>query len=164
MGNRQSTINWKNLTKLKETAKCFSIVRKEEYKSFIRYHLDKDLIYKDGKYGFIDFAKCFDCLKEASVFWLDVNAISNYSHTKSFGVGDNYFEEMLDIMGQVSSSLFNVKRDANGNISELSDCLGSIGEMLEQRNNMQAYMETSRYANNHAWTKQTSWDMPPSWK
>jgi hypothetical protein len=36
--------------------------------------------------------------------------------------------------------------------------------MLEERSNMRAYMETSHYASNHAWTKQTSWDMPPGWK
>jgi len=103
------------------------------------------LIYKDGKYGFIDFAKSFNFPKEASDFYLDVN----YSHIKTFGVDDN-FEEMIDIVGQDYSGLFDVKRNANGNISELTDCLGSIGETLEQRNNMQAYMETSRYANNHA--------------
>jgi hypothetical protein len=42
-------------------------------------------------------------------------------------------------------------RDSDGStISELTDCLGSVGEMLEERSNMRAYMETSHYASNHA--------------
>ena len=174
MGNQQSNENIRKRRvvfvdpKMKENTRRFmgKFVRKETYESFIRFYLDNYLVYKDGSYKYIDLANCpiFSDIKDVLEV-LDIDYIRNYNHTKTFSN-----VECWDLFGMTrptmewEDSKGNI-RDLDGNtISELSDCLGSIGEMLEQKNNMQAYMETSYHANNHAWTKQTSWDMPPGWK
>ena len=177
MGNEQSNENRNKRIRVVRTEHKWKVnawffkgnfVRKETYKSFIRFYLDNYLVYKDGNYKYIDLANCstFNIDSTEYIFGsLDMNYICNYNHTKTFGSDEFYdlFGMTKPIIGwEDSEGNF---RDSDGNtISEFSDCLGSIGEMLEQRNNMQAYMETSGHANNHAWTKQTSWDMPPGWK
>jgi hypothetical protein len=175
MGNQQSNENRNTRKRMvcikepefKESALWFrgELVRKETYESFIRFYLDNYLVYKDGNYKYIDLANCSVFNDKESVFGLDMNYIRNYNHTKTFGRDEFYdlFGATKPIMGWKDSE-GNV-RDSDGNtVSELSDCLGSIGEMLEQRQNMIASIEQSRYANNHAWNKQSSWDMPPGWK
>jgi len=52
--------------------------------------------------------------------------------------------------------------DLNGNIiRETLDLVANVDEIIGERQNFIASIEQSHRANNHAWTKQTSWDMPP---
>jgi len=174
MGNNQSNENRNTrkrmaLTKpkFKKDAWLFKgeFVRKETYESFIRFYSDNYLVYKDGEYKYIDLANCFPFNEMDGPSLLDTNYICNYNHTKTFSA-----DEFGDLMGMTESIVVwedsdGSFRDSGGSIiKDTLELVTSIGETVEERQRFIASVEQSRYASNHAWTKQTSWDMPPGWK
>jgi len=183
VGNQQSNENVRTRKRIiyvepksKEGADLYhyEVVKKELHSSFARFYLSDYVTYKDGNYKHIDFSIDFDnairifSLNELNaervqiaLEWLDLNYIRNYNSTKTFGI-----KEYWDVVGKTEPRCEKreVSESSSSNISELSDCLGGIGEMLEQRQNLIASIEQTHHATNHAWTKQTFWDMPPGWK
>jgi len=91
-------------------------------------------------------------LEEGRYARIDLNKTRERCHTYSFE---------LNAIKLVEERVVE-RKDSNGNIiMETIDLISSAGEILDQRQRFVASIEQSRYANNHAWTKQTSWDMPP---
>lgn len=154
MGNEQST------NKRQPNWKIFKVVSLTEGRSYGRLVLDDYVDYENGKRKFIDFKKNF--LENAwgwegpyvgSYVRIDLNK------TKLYPIAHDFKRSEDDVMQEV------VKRtDSNGNTLETLANLSDIGDMLEERQRFYASIEQSSYATNHAWTKQTSWDMPPGWK
>ena len=103
----------------------------------------------------IESTKEFDYIK-IKLKWVSEDIFSDIFLCHFFEDGD----EIVKVEGAWKDSEGNI-RDLNGNLIEL---LSSIGETIEERQRFVAVMEQSRHANNHAWTKQSFWDMPPGWK
>jgi len=161
MGNNQSNgrqSNWK----------IFKITKKSKHESFIRFYLDDYVTYNDGNYKHFDFDK-----NRWQTFWsngdygflgdvgsyvkIDLSKTSEHSSKHSFESEE--FAIYL-VNGKVVERI-----NENGDIvRDLLGGISSVGEVIEERQKHLAWVEYGRHANNHAWTKQTSWDMPPGWK
>src|SRR4051812_47969373 len=97
MGNNQSnTIESKILrgelgrVKRKKNAKIYEIIQKQENTTFIRFYLDKGVVYKDGNYKYMDFSNRAPLseLKEGRRLILDLDETNKYSSSKTFSVDD----------------------------------------------------------------------------
>ena len=148
MGNNQSNERQQNW-------KIFKITSKEIHDGWMRFFLDGYVTYRNGSYKNIDFDKVFFLTRlqfldfqEGTYVKIDLEKTRYENNTHNFHV-------VLDgVIDKVKVS----------NISETAANLGEIGEAIEARRQFVASIEQSRYAENHAWTKQTSWDMPHGWK
>lgn len=157
MGNSNSSEN-----KRTENYKTYKVTKVEKLENLSWFRLHFDDYVKYGSYGnskYIDLDRsCFFRL------WLGIEG--GY-----FGVGDyvkidlNITELESNIHTFKSESVcLPVKIDSSLLARDLLEFAKNVGEGIEESQRYTASIEQSRYANNHAWTKQTSWDMPPNWK
>jgi len=179
MGNRQSN-EWEKISTTRD--KIFKVERKDTSKElFLKF---KDLHNNENE-QFLEELENDDLIyymitdRQRKVF-----AIScvNRAPFNTYQVGD-YAEINLNTQEEYGINLFSsivfndsskirkiegAWEDSNGNVRDLKgnpiELLSSIGETIEGRQRFVAAIEQSRHATNHAWTKQTSWDMPPGWK
>lgn len=173
MGNQQSNENTKKSRIITRTVKkedreivrC-GIIKREEFSNFIRLHVDKYIFYKDKNQKHIDLANSTPYNDIEYSFLLDFAYTIKHSHTKTFGVG-----EIWDLVGEKKveeeaweDSAGNFRNSDGNIISDTLKLVTGVGEIIEENQKYAAWVEYDRYANNHAWTKQTSWDMPPGWK
>ena len=151
MGNNQSNQNWK----------VFRITNKTSHSGYITLHLDDYVTYNNGNRKFIDLdANPLTWIRNLDVYkgsYIEINI----AKTSCESSGHNFSPFVVrHADGQIVE-----RTDSNGNIvRDLIEGIASVGETIEARQRHVALIEQSRHATNHAWTKQTSWDMPPGWK
>jgi len=152
MGNEQSN-------ERKPNWKIYKIIEKDNGDDWVRFGLNDYVTYENGNYKKIFFKKNGIFIKISDIGFEEGNYVRiNLEETRYKNVHHD-FKVSDGVMHKVA-----VSSSGNSSTSETAANLSDIGDVLQERQRFVASIEQSRHATNHAWTKQTSWDMPPGWK